>query len=119
LQLPEEIYTQLKLASEAMQQPVEAITMQSVKVGLPPLIDDLPPEKQLWQVARSVFPETKQRQLSNLLRKNRAGTLTEKEERKLDTLHSEANLLMLRKAHAYALLKWRGYHVPKPVERDR
>ena len=35
LQLPEEVYTQLKLASEAMQQSVEAITMQSVKMGLP------------------------------------------------------------------------------------
>jgi hypothetical protein len=131
LQLPEEIYTQLKLASETLKQPIEEVLVQSVKMGLPPPIDDLPPEYQpefaammrmsdgeLWQIAQRVFPETKQRQLSNLLRKNQTGTLTEKEERKLDTLHREANQLMLRKAHAYALLKWRGHRVPKPTERN-
>jgi hypothetical protein len=55
------------------------------------------------------FAPLKQQKLSRLLRKNQAGTLTERERKALDELISESERLMLRKARAYALLKWRGY----------
>jgi len=62
----------------------------------------------LLQVARGILPPSQQRRLSALLKKNQAGKLTARERVALDDLVSEAELLMLRKSHAYALLKWRG-----------
>jgi hypothetical protein len=46
------------------------------------------------------------------LDKNAQGDLTPREEEKLRTLGERARLLMLQKAHAYMLLKWRGHQVP-------
>jgi hypothetical protein len=125
LKLPEEIYECLKRAAEALQQPIETVLVQVVQAGLPPSVDDVPPEyreefqamarlsdQELWDVAQSTLPKAKQLQLSRLLRKNEAGTLSEKEHRKLEALHREADLITLRKAHAYALLKWRNRRIP-------
>ncbi|GIX48912.1 MAG: hypothetical protein KatS3mg131_3123 [Candidatus Tectimicrobiota bacterium] len=69
-------------------------------------------DQELWNIAQSTLPKAKQLQLSRLLRKNAAGILTEKEHRKLEALHREADLITLRKAHAYALLKWRNRRIP-------
>ncbi len=132
LQLPEEIYKRLKQAADALQQPLEVVLVQAVRAGLPPSVDDLPPEhrgefkamtrlsnEELWGIARSTLSEGKQRQLSRLLRKNEAGALNEQERRKLEALHREADLIMLRKAHAYALLKWRSQPLPSLDELSR
>ena len=43
-----------------------------------------------------------------LLERNQARALTLEGQEWLDTLHNEADALMLRKAQAYALLKSRG-----------
>lgn len=45
-----------------------------------------------------------------------AGKITETEAWRLNELTEHAGLLMLRKAHAAALLKWRGQPVPAPAE---
>jgi hypothetical protein len=47
-----------------------------------------------------------------LLEKNSAGAITPTEREQLKALRQESEKLMLQKAHAYALLKWRGHTLP-------
>jgi hypothetical protein len=47
-----------------------------------------------------------------LLDKNVSDSLSPNERQDLDSLRTEANGFMLRKAHAAARLKWRGNFVP-------
>lgn len=134
LELPEEIYEHLKQAADDLRQPLETILIQAVQAGLPPSVGDLPPEdreefaamarlsdEKLWEIACSSLSASKQRQLSHLLRKEQEGTLmgTGEERRKLEALHQEVNWITLRKAHAYALLKWRNRRVPTVAELHR
>jgi len=132
LELPEEIYEHLKRAAEDLGQPLETVLMQAVQAGLPPSVEDLPPEdreefaamarlsdEELREIARSSLPASKQRQLSRLLHKEQESNLTEEERRKLEALHQEVDRITLRKAHAYALLKWRNRRVPTVAELHR
>jgi hypothetical protein len=127
--LPEEIYDRLRQSAQATNKPVEELVLQSVKAGMPPSVNDLPAEytqeclalerlsdNRLWQVARSTLPMAHQRRYSDLLRKSQAGTLSEREREQLRRLGDEARRLTLRKAYAYALLRWRGHPIPTPIE---
>ena len=127
--LPEDIYDRLKQSAQVTQKPMEELVVQSVRAGMPPLLSDLPAKDQeaflilerlsdeeLWQVAKNTLPAGHQRRYSYLLRKNQTGTLTEPEEEQLSEFGAEARNLTLRKAYAYALLKWRGHRIPTPSE---
>jgi len=129
LRLPEDIYNRLKQSARVAERPMEEVVMQSVKAGMPPSVDSLPPEyreeflamehlsdEQLWHVAESAMPAGCQRRYTYLLRKNQAGGLTEREREQLAQLGAEARKLTLRKAHAYALLRWRGQCIPTSAE---
>ncbi len=129
LQLPETIYQSARRTAKAVKRPLEDVLVRVLNASLPSL-EGLPPElmkeltelesladAQLWTVARSTLPRLKQQKLSRLLRKNQAGTLTEREKNALNELIAESERLMLRKARTYALLKWRGY-APAVIERD-
>ena len=70
----------------------------------------------LWRVARSQRSEADGARLRELLEKNAADVLTAEERLELDAQVAEADRLMLRKAHAAALLQWRGHAVP-PLEK--
>ncbi len=96
---------------------------------MPPSVNDLPAEytqeclalerlsdSRLWQVTKGTLSTTHQRRYSNLLRKNQAGTLSEREREQLRRLGDEARRLTLRRAYAYALLRWRGHPIPTPIE---
>ena len=128
LQLPNEIYTRLELAASAIKQPLETVLLRIVETSLPPL-DDTPPEfqkdiealetmndEELWEVMLSKVPPTQQRKLHRLLNKNQSGTLTPREGKELESLQFQADKVMLRKAHAAVLLKWRGHRIPTPEE---
>ena len=125
LDLPETVYERLKRTAEALGRPVEEVVLQALELSLPPLGEELPPELReeaarmvhldepaLQRIASSSLPPSRQRSLSRLLHKQQEGTLTEAEERRLQALVEEAERLMLRKALAYALLKWRGHPLP-------
>lgn len=125
LDLPETVYERLKRTAEALGCPLEEVVLQALELSLPPLGEELPPELReeaarmvrldepaLRQIARSTLPPGQQRTLSRLLRKQQAGTLSEAEQKRLEALVQEADRLMLRKALAYALLKWRGHPLP-------
>jgi hypothetical protein len=76
-------------------------------------------DESLWQVMLGKVPAAQQRELDRLLRKNQAGTLTEQERRKLDQLQREADRVMLRKARAAVLLRFRGHRLPTLEELRR
>jgi hypothetical protein len=127
--LPEEIYNRLEQSARITNTPVEELIIQSVKAGMPPSVNDLPTQyrqeclalerlgnNELRQVAESTLSAARQRRYSALLRKNQAGVLTERERKQLSTLGAEARALTLRKAYAYALLRWRGCRIPTRAE---
>jgi len=129
LRLPDDIYRRLKQTAQVTNTPMEEVVVQSVKAGMPPSVSDLPSEvreeflaierlsdEQLWQMADSTLPAGRQRRYSYLLRKNQAGTVTEREREQLIHLGAEARKLTLQKTYAYALLKWRGHHIPTSAE---
>ncbi len=124
LELPQTIYLPARRMAEATSRPLEAVLVRALKASLPPL-DGLPSElveelveleslddEALWQVMASRVPAAQQRELDLLLRENQAGTLTERGQQKLDRLQREADRVMLRKARAAVLLRFRGHRLP-------
>lgn len=70
----------------------------------------------LWQVARTELADDKAVLYEDLLDKNRRDELAQGEQESLEMLREEADMLMLRRAYAYALLKWRGHRIPPVAE---
>lgn len=125
LHLPDKLYRRLIEAANTLQQPLDHVVIQSIRVGLPPSLDHIPErfqidlqaldrlsDEMLWQITRSDLEDAKAALYETLLGKNQQGKLSKADQTKLDTLREEADLLMLRRSYAYALLKWRGHHVP-------
>ncbi|MDI6794458.1 MAG: hypothetical protein QME81_16595 [bacterium] len=131
LELPKTVYLPVSRMARATSRPLENILVCALKTSLPPL-DGLPPElveelvelesqddESLWQVLASRVPAEQQRKLDRLLRENQAGTVTEQERQKLDQLQHEADRIMLRKARAAVLLRFRGHRLPTLEELRR
>jgi hypothetical protein len=129
VQLPEEIYRRLERSTQVANKPVEDLLVQSIKAGMLPSVNHMPSQyreeclalerlsdKRLPQVAESTLPEGRQRRYAHLLRKNQASYLTRQEREQLNRLGIEARRLILRKAYAYALLKWRGKRIPTSAD---
>jgi uncharacterized protein YnzC (UPF0291/DUF896 family) len=57
-----------------------------------------------------------QKKLNHLLQKNKRGSLTESERVELAALQNEADRIMLRKARAAVLLRFRGHRLPTLAE---
>ena len=125
LRLPEGIYRQAKSVAEAMKRPLEQVLVNTLSSVMPPSVDDVPVEfreemtalenlsdEALWETAKNVMPSVRQRKWKRLMQKNKAGTLSLREQRGLDNLITESERIMLHRAHAYALLKWRGHRIP-------
>lgn len=125
LPLPEHLYLRLEQVAKATRQSVTDVLLHAVEVGSPPGWDDVPAEfqadlaaldrlddKALWQVARSQQSESTLDRYEDLLQQNADDTLTAAERDELTQLRREADRFMLRKAHAAALLRWRGYQLP-------
>ena len=125
IQVPQPLYHRLERLAELTQRPLESLVVQALSSSIPLLPDDLPPamrdelvalerlgDEDLWEVARSTFPEEQYEQLALLREKQHADTITVTEQAVLDQLSRAADLLTLRKAYASVLLKWRGYRLP-------
>ncbi|MBV7334739.1 hypothetical protein KFU94_42170 [Chloroflexi bacterium TSY] len=126
LDIPEQIYQRLENTALAMRRSVEEVILHTLKVGSPPVWDDVPAEYQtelammdrlednaLWQIARSYKQHDEMERYDDLLARNQDGLLSTDEQIELQSLRQEAELFMLRKAHAAALLTWRGHTVPR------
>jgi hypothetical protein len=126
LALPEALYHRLERTALATKQPLEEVALHALSLGSPPAWDDVPPEFQLdlaaldrmddealWKIAKSRMNADFARR-DELLAQNAEGHLGPVERAELDRLRHEEDLFMLRKAHAAALLRWRGHPVPSP-----
>lgn len=127
LQVPEILYQRLVNTAHATQQPIEKVMLHALKVGSPPEWDDVPEEFQadlaaldklddnsLWNIAKSRTTTAAMERYLILLEGNQNGTLTDAEKQELKELRYEADRLMLCKAQAAVLLRWRGHFVPSP-----
>jgi hypothetical protein len=127
LPLPEELYVRFQQTAEATRQSIVDVLLHAVEVGSPPRWEDAPAIFQndlaaldrlddgaLWRIARSHAVVDMDR-FQELLDRHTACTLNAAEKSELEALQHEADSLMLRKAHAAALLRWRGHTLP-PAE---
>lgn len=125
LSLPEDLYQQLRLKAESSQQALSEIALQSLRAGMPPNLDQIPARfrsdlqeldrmsvEMLRQIAQADLPDEKVALYESLLEKNQNDALPQAELEMLETLREESDLLMLRRAYACTLLKWRGHRIP-------
>lgn len=125
LRLPDRLYEQLAEAAEAAQQTLDTVVLQSIRSGLPPSLDRVPErfradlralsrlsDEMLWQIARGEMSADRVAAYEALLARNQRGELDDADRVRLSTLREEADLLMLRRSFAFALLKWRGQRIP-------
>jgi hypothetical protein len=104
---------------------VEVLAAQSVVSNLPPSVENAPPEMQLellkiqnvtteelLAIAHSKVEPSQHERHVELLEKNQEGLLTPEERQELTNLRVAADLLMLRKAYAWSVLRWRGHRIP-------
>lgn len=129
ISLPEHLYLRLQRIAQAQQQPLAELLLHAVEIGSPPSWEDAPAALQadlaalehlhdaaLWQIARSRRIAGDLERYQELLDKNAQGTILPAERTELAQLRHEADRFILRKAHAAALLRWRGHTLP-PAER--
>jgi hypothetical protein len=125
LPLPEELYLRFKHTAHATGQSLTDVLLHAVQVGSPPRWEDAPAafqtalaaldrldDEALWRLARSRRTEADIARLQELLDKNANEQLTEGERTELVQLRTEADRFMLCRAHAAALLHWRGHTIP-------
>jgi uncharacterized protein (DUF2267 family) len=132
LGLPEIVRKQLESQARAKARPIEEVALQALTRSLPPPVeDDLPAslraelkamsrlsDQSLWDIAAGTMNPDKVALYDVLLERLQDQTLTSEGREWLARLRDEADTLMLRKAHAYALLKSRG-HMPPALEELR
>jgi hypothetical protein len=125
VELPEPIFQQLSRIAVATQQPIEVLVTQSIASNLPPTDDNVPPEIQaellkmqtqsiddlLVISQENVAPEHQKRHTA-LLEKNQTEVLSQEEQQELSELRTSADRLMLQKAYAWSVLRWRGHRMP-------
>lgn len=121
INLPEPAFQRLSRLAELTNQSVSDLVIQSIAGNLPPALETAPIEIQpelltlqtlgveaLRQIAQSQISPTQQERHITLLERNQEGSLTEAEQHELRELALAADQLMLKKAHACAILRWRG-----------
>ena len=128
LRLPEGLYTRFQQTARATRRSLDDLLLHAVEIGSPLRWEDAPAEFQadlaaldrledeaLWRIARSRKTEADMERYQELLDKNANDLLPDDERDELVKLRTEFDRFMLRKVHAAALLRWRGYQVP-PAE---
>jgi predicted transcriptional regulator len=129
VELPQSLYERLARVAEVSHRPMERVVLQTLSSALPPLPEDFSDDTrrdlaglealddgQLWKQARAVLAPAKQREMARLLDRNSANTITEQERATLGQLRLEADQIMLRKAYAAVLLKWRSAPLASPAD---
>jgi hypothetical protein len=129
IDLPESIFHRFVLMAEATQQPLEDLIAQSVVNNLPPSAANAPLEMraelsemqtlnvdELLAIAQTHANANQYENHVQLLEKNQTESLSAEDRRELTNLRQTADRLMLRKAYAWAILRWKGYRIPQPQE---
>lgn len=128
LNVPDNFYDPIKRMAEAMAQPIESVLLKALQSSLPPL-DGLPNDiiqelnkleildnYALKQLLIKTVPKKQQQELEELLHKNKLQKLNQIEEKRLADLQSVVNKIMLQKARAAVLLRFRGQRLPTLAE---
>lgn len=131
LPIPDELYEPLQRIAQAAHQPLETMLLKALQTSLPPL-DGLPlnlreeltrlenlDDDALQQVLLSTLPIAQQQELDALLNKNQAEGLTQDEKKRLNDLTQITDRIMLKKARASVLLRFRGRRLPTLEELRR
>jgi predicted transcriptional regulator len=128
LTLPDKLYGPIQRIAEATDTTVEAVLLTALQASLPSLeglSSELAQElfelealdnEALRQVILETVPLDQQQELDSLLQQNQAGKLTKTETEQLAYLQSAADRIMLRKARAAVLLRFRGQRIPTVAE---
>lgn len=125
IEIPPALYHRLERVAQLTQRPVDELVRRTLEAGVPPLPEDLPEhmraellalealnDEAVWKVAQSRMSDEDSARQADLLEKNSDGTITPAERQALTELRQAADRLMLQKAYAYVLLKWRGHGLP-------
>lgn len=128
LTLPDDFIQPLLRTAAAVNQPVEEVLLTALQSSLPSL-DGLPGEfienltalemlddQSLWRVMAEKVSPGEQQLLSKLLQRQQTDGLTSEENKRQASLQHQADLLMLRKARAAVLLRFRGRRIPTLTE---
>lgn len=126
--VPDNFILPLQRAAKATRQPLEKLLSNALQATLPPL-ESLPlsirkeleklellNDKALREVIKESASTAFQSRLSNLLSKHQFSELSAADRKRLTSLQTQADLLMLRKACAAVLLRFRGKRVPTLAE---
>jgi hypothetical protein len=128
IELPESIFHRFAQMAEATHQPLEDLIAQSVVNNLPPSAANAPLElraelaemqtlsvEELLAIAQTHANVNQYDNHVQLLEKNQTESLSAEERRELTNLRQTADWLMLRKAYAWAILRWKGHRIP-PIQ---
>ncbi|HIK09060.1 MAG TPA: hypothetical protein IGS52_02135 [Oscillatoriaceae cyanobacterium M33_DOE_052] len=128
LELPEPVFQKLVRIAELSNQSLESLAIQSITSNLPPSVEHAPlhlqgellsmqnlPVEELVKITRMQVSPTAQERHLTLLDKNANDSITAAELEEIRDLRIDADRLMLSKASAWSLLRWRGYPI-QPLE---
>ena len=127
--IPAMLFFPLAAAARSSAQSLDVVVAQSLERTLPPhLVALLPNDLQaeldameqlsdaaLRAIAYSIVPPERSAQMDDLIALKQDGTITADQQAQLSALRAESEALMVRKAHAFVLLKSRG-HTPPPID---
>lgn len=128
LTLPDRLYQPLVRMAQAMSRPVEDVLLNALQNTLPsleglpePLVQELNAlelldNASLQRVLSETVPTAQQQKMEELLYRNQAEGLSLSERKRLQNLQNTANRVMLRKARAAVLLRFRGQRIPTLAE---
>lgn len=127
LNLPDPLFTYLQTQARTTAHSLAEVVLDQLSRTLPSVEADLPPALQaeltamdqlsdhaLWQLAESQANPDTVALYDLLLERLHTGSLTAAGRQWLEQLRTEAEALMLRKSHAYAILQTHGHQLPLP-----
>ena len=125
INLPLTAAKRLHRIAEIAHRPIDQDVADTLEASLPPISEEISSEfdaeltqmgswtsEALWKQVFARFDPEKTEVWDELLYKNSTDQMNDTERQQLTEFRHESDLLMLRKAYAAVILKWRGEHVP-------
>lgn len=124
--IPERLFLQLEAAARSSAQSLDAVVAQSLERTIPAHLAALLPaelqteldamehlsDEALRAIAYSMPASERVAQMDDLVTLKQDGAITPDQQAQLTALRAEMEALMVRKAHAFVLLKSRGHTPP-------
>ncbi len=107
IELPDNLYAELKEVAKAADMPLQKVILQSIRTGMPPSLSKVPAAFHLELLALNKMSD---RDLIRVMEGELAPEAADDEQ------HRKADFQSLRRIYAMSLLKWRGHPIPMPYE---